>query len=463
MRNRLLNITLTWGLDLLSIFILIGIAFLLYQMGLGDHRILVFFVLMLTALLPVFNYLHDLIDSSVSPIGYDDLFVKTVDAVLNMRSFDEILKETFDQVLDFMKIRSGILIFYYPDRDEYSIFYQKNRKKRMIRNARIENDNIIFNMIKGPDDIIIRSRLTRDNYDRAILHEMDKLHGETMVPIYFQTTFLGVIVTGKRNRKFSSRELSLLKIFASKIAILSINNFFLNDLLKKKELEKEYELASKIHDRFMPEPEITIGRAAVRIHHRTSSLMTREFYDVFSNHADPDDIRLTAYRLRGDITGTSIYMPGIQALIQSYSRLGNSPRETVYKLLGNMKEREIIDEELAVFVASVNQKGSVTCYNHGYPAPLIFRHAQGALAALPRRQGDSESKFKLERGDILIICSESFSVPLASETGKYSDLVRENSGLSLSKLRGTLVKSLPQRPRGDDRDTLLMLLRLEDG
>jgi len=421
------------------------------------------FVLLIVAFLPVFNYLHDLVDSSVSPVSYDDLFAQTMEAVLNMRSFDEILKETFDRILDFMKINSGILIFYYPDRDEYSIFYQKDRRRKMIRNARIENDNILFNFIKGPDDIIVRSKLTgRDNYDRAILQEMDRLHGETMVPIYFQSTFLGVIVTGQRGRKFSPRELSLLKIFASKIAVLSINNFFLNDLLKKKELEKEYELAAKIHDRFMPEPDITIGRVAARIHHRTSSLMTREFYDAFANRGDPDDVRIAAYRLRGDITGTSIYMPGIQALIQSYSRLGNPPRETVLRLLEHMREREIIDEELAILIASVNQRGVVTLHNHAYPPPFVFRHAAGALSQVPQKQGGAESKSRLYPGDILVICSESFHAPVSSDTLKFSRIIRENAGLSLSKLRGVLVKSLPSRSRGDNRDTLLALVRMEE-
>ncbi len=230
MKNRLLNITLTYGLDLMSIFLLLGTAVLLYQLGLGDLRIFVFFILLLTALLPVFNFLHDLIDSRVSPVHYEDLFAKTVDAVLNMRSFDEILKETFDRILDFMKISSGILLFYYPDRDEYNIFYQKNHRRKMVRSARIENDNILFSVLKGPDDIIIKNKLTqRDNYERSVIHEMDKLHGEIMVPIFFRQTFLGVIVMGPRKRKVSQRELSLLKIFASKIAILSINNFFFNE------------------------------------------------------------------------------------------------------------------------------------------------------------------------------------------------------------------------------------------
>ncbi len=461
MKNRLLNITLTYGLDLMSIFLLLGTAVLLYQLGLGDLRIFVFFILLLTALLPVFNFLHDLIDSRVSPVHYEDLFAKTVDAVLNMRSFDEILKETFDRILDFMKISSGILLFYYPDRDEYNIFYQKNHRRKMVRSARIENDNILFSVLKGPDDIIIKNKLTqRDNYERSVIHEMDKLHGEIMVPIFFRQTFLGVIVMGPRKRKVSQRELSLLKIFASKIAILSINNFFFNELLKKKELEKEYEIASKIHDRFMPDPDMTVGKVAIRIHHRTRSLLTREFYDAFANHSDPDDVRIVAYRLHGDITGTSIYMPGIQGLLQSYSRLGFSPEKTVLKLLENMKEREILDEEMAVIVGSLNQKGSFTMSNHGYPPPFIFRRAQGSLGKIPKRLRFDETKARIEEGDLLIICCETFHAALSRDTEKYAGVIVENSSLPLSRLRGALIKSLP---REDEGDTLLILARLEEG
>ena len=463
MRNRLVNITFTYGIDMLSILVILVTAHFFFRIGLTDIRLFLFFLLFLITLLPAFNYLRDIVDSRISPIRYDDIFARTVDNILNMRSLDDILKETFDQILDFMRIASGILIFYYPDRDEYSIFYQKNKKKRMIRNARIENDNILFKIIKGPDDIISRGKLEAgDNYTRAVHQELDRLHGETIIPIYYQDTFLGVIVTGKRNRKFSSRETGLLKIFASKIAALSINNFFLNEMLKKKELEKEYELASKIHNRFMPEPEMDIGRISVRVHHRTSSLMTREFFDAFMNRSDHNDIRIAGYRLRGDITGTSIYMPGIQALLQSYSKLGFTPHQTVKKIITVMKEREIIDEELAVYLLSINQKGDYTCFNHGYPDPFIYRHSDGSMKKIAATRGEGQSRGSISIGDLIIICGESYHGFIASNAERIRSIIQDNSGISLSKLRGVLTKTLPQRSRSDDRDALLILIRMEE-
>jgi hypothetical protein len=417
--------------------------------------ILLFFILWL-AFLPLINYFHDHIDSRISPIHYEDLFSKTVEAVLNMKTLDDILKETFVQILDFINVSSGMLIFYYPDRDEYSIFYQKDKRRKMIRNANIENNNAIFHALKSPDDILIKSKLSAQTESGYILmREMDKLHADTIVPIFFRETFLGAIVTGKRNRKYSVREIALLKIFASKIAILSINNYFLSELVKKKEIEKEYELASTIHNRFLPDHDVRIGPFEIRIHHKTKSLSTREFFDVFEDRKTSRLLHIAAYSLRGDIAGTSIYMPGIQAHIHSISWLGMSPKSAIMKFIKSMSKREVIDEEPAIFIGTLSPSGSLKYCSYKYPAPFIYRCAKKDLIALPDNQC-KESIFSLQDGDIIALCSTNIHHTIEANSARFSSLFRENSATTLTKIRSILVKALP---RTDEDDTLLLLAR----
>ncbi len=45
-----------------------------------------------------------MIDSYISPIRYNDLYVQTVDSILNIESFDEVLRTTFDQILDLISV-----------------------------------------------------------------------------------------------------------------------------------------------------------------------------------------------------------------------------------------------------------------------------------------------------------------------------------------------------------------------
>ena len=176
MRNRIKNITLTYGVNLLFVALLLAFAGGLSALGLDGAFSVVFFFAVIVSLLPVVNYLHTIIDSYISPIRYNDLYVQTVDSILNIESFDEVLRTTFDQILDLISVGTGMLIFYYHDRDEFNIFYQKNRRRKIIRNARISKDNMLFRVINGPEDVIVRSKLNPSiHFENSIIAELDRL------------------------------------------------------------------------------------------------------------------------------------------------------------------------------------------------------------------------------------------------------------------------------------------------
>jgi len=462
MKNRITNISLTYGLDLLLILIILGIALPLTFYGLGGPYLLIFFIILLMSILPVFNYIHGIVDSIISPVRYEDLFARTVDSILNINAFNQFLKETFDQIIALTKVKNGLLIFYYPETDQYSIFYQKNRRSRVIKNANIESGNTLFRAIDGPEDIIIKNNLDMSiSHHREIAAELSKINGEIIVPIYFQEIFLGLVVIGARKRKFTIKEIDLLKIFASKIAVLSINSFFFHELLKKKEIEKEQELASKIHHRFFPGQDIDIGKIQVRIHHRTNSLQTREFYDVFVNDKHDGALRISSYRIHSDITGTSIYMPGIQALLQCYARLGYSTARTIKKLNSMLKERELFDEDIAIFHSSLDQKGIFNYCNSGYPEPFLFRMSSGLPRRLISPKKSAAEQLTLRPGDTIIISCEGFSAVIDEQKEKIHEFLKKNNELSAGKTRSAIMKLITPMTSMQEKDMLLIMIRME--
>jgi hypothetical protein len=114
-----------------------------------------------------------------------------VDLILNIRSFDEMLRQTFDQILQLIKVSTGLLIFYYHDKDEFKIFYQKNLRKKVIKRARISQDNILLRAIKGPDDVVIKGRLNASvRYEKEIIDELTR-RGRWSSPSTIITCFWG--------------------------------------------------------------------------------------------------------------------------------------------------------------------------------------------------------------------------------------------------------------------------------
>jgi hypothetical protein len=460
MKKEVINALLKYGLDFVFVLLLLFIATAVMQLSANYYFLMLFFVMFIVSLLPITSYFHDIIDSRISPVFYEELFVQTVDSILTIESFDEVLKKTFDRVLELFKVRSGLLLFYYHDKDEFNIFYQRNRRSRIIRKARVENDNILFRVIRGPDDIIVRRELnTSIHFERKLIAEIERLNGELVIPIYYRDMFLGLIIIGSRKRRFSSREMRLLKVFASRIAILSVNSFFVSELLKKKAVEKEYEIASKIQKRFLPDADARIGHITVRVFHETTSLMTREFYDIFVSGDEVDEVRISAYRLLGNITGTSIYMPGIQALLQSFSRFGYPPAKAVMKLKKTIRERGIIDEEISLFHASVQQNGECTFSNSSYQSPFIFRSSSQSLRPVKERRR-KVGRLKLRPGDILIIGCEIFHEIIVDNMRKYAELIA-GQGPSPTRVRSSLIKSLAGKQGEHEGDRLLILIAVE--
>ncbi|MCU0845214.1 MAG: SpoIIE family protein phosphatase [Spirochaetes bacterium] len=462
MRNRIKNITLTYGVNLLFVALLLAFAGGLSALGLDGAFSVVFFFAVIVSLLPVVNYLHTIIDSYISPIRYNDLYVQTVDSILNIESFDEVLRTTFDQILDLISVGTGMLIFYYHDRDEFNIFYQKNRRRKIIRNARISKDNMLFRVINGPEDVIVRSKLNPSiHFENSIIAELDRLGGEVVVPIYYHEMFLGLIVTGGQRRRFSPGEIRLLRIFASKIAILSVNRFFFNEIVKKKELEKEYELAARVQKKFLPPTGAVIGRFELRVYHETASLMIREFYDVFENDAGEDDIRISAYRIKSGIAGTSILMPGVQSVLQSFARLGLSPSGVLARMKRIIRAKHLHAQDLFIMHGSLKQNGEFFFSSYGYPAPLVYRRGGGLHPHRREGRGATQS-LRMQPGDIMILCCDSFYRALVENLPAFADVIERNHGAPLSRLRSAMIRSLAESTGQGSSDRLLIMVRMEE-
>lgn len=474
MRNKIIYRTVNelagplaiFGLNILFTGFLILLTHIIFSSGISGDFILLLMLLFLISFIPILNYFQDFLSSAIRPISYTDLYIQTVDSILNVESFDEMLKSTFDQILRLMKASSGSLIFYYQERDEFDIYHQKNKKKKIIRGAEINRNSILLKSIKCPDDIIIRSRLnSEDSIEKEIMDELDRFGGEIVIPIYYQDKFYGVIVIGDK-RRLSERESRLLMIFASRIAILYVNSFYFKEILKRKEIEKEYELTSKIQKQFLPPPLFNAGNISIRTYHETASSLTNEFYDIFVNKPD-NDIRISAYRVHGDVKETSIFMPGIQAMLHSLAKLGYSPMKTLSKLKVLVKERDIIMGDLIILHSSVRQDGEFICCYTDYPAPFIYRKDTGCLSVLQKKDDEEGIENKLENGDIIIIACRAFFNILSGNLSGYSELIKKSSD-KLDIINNSLVegitsdlKETDSAKKGREEDRLIILIRME--
>ncbi len=472
MRNRIINILIFIGVNLLFAAFLSSLAISLFSTGMGGGYTVILFILLVVSLLPLFKYSQRLLDSFLFPVNHDDLYVQIIDSILNIENFDELLKETFDQVLRLMYGRMGQLIFYNQGSDEFELYYQKGKKKDKISEIEISSNNVLLKGIKGPNDLLIKGWLDPlDENDKKLIDELDRLGSEIMVPIYYKDTFLGLIFIGEKKR-FIEKEIRLIRMFASKIAIHVQNSYYFKRVLNRKELEKEYELTSKIQKKFLPKANLNIGRISVDVYYKTTTSMTRNFYDIFYVDNSDDEIRLSTYHIQGDIKEISILLPGVKALLQCFARLGYSPYETM-QILGKIgTEKDVLIGDFTILYSSVRQDGTIKCINNGYPAPLIFKKSSSVLSYLFDPEGSKKVyKTKMESGDLLILACEAFQKKITGNILEYQELINRNLALPLNDLKGTIINNLISENNSDPQqdeiemeedDKLFILLKMEE-
>lgn len=443
--------------------ILLSIAIYFIKIGLNDEYYSIFFILFIASLLPLLYHINNTIKSFIRPNQYGMLFIQTVDSILNIELFNNMLKSTFDDILKQIKTNAGLLIFYYQDNNEFRIFHQRNKKRKYIQDSKIENDNILFKVINTPKDILIKEKLNPSKYiEKQIIDELERLYGEIVIPIYYQNIFLGIIIIGekKRDKNFTASEIRLLKTLASSIAILSVNSLFFKDILRKKEFEKEYDLATKVQKKFLPDADLKYGKIEVTVYHNTPSQMYREFYDIVQNDNANYKLRISAYKIQSDIKGISIFMPGIQAVLQTLASLSFSPSQCVSRLQHQIKVKNLIDEDMVIFQSTITQNGTFTFYNTGYPSPIIYKKSLKSLYSLNEQKSNKKEDLNLEPGDILIISCESFFRLINTNISQYFDIINNHSNEPLNKMKSILVNNLTKIL--DENDKLLILIRMED-
>ena len=161
MINRIINLTVITGLNFIFSLVIILSFFFLFTYGLNGNYSLLFLIIIILSALPALSFIHERIDLIVSPARYNDLYVKTIDSILNIESFDELIYKIFDVILKLMKAGYGRIIFYRSEKEVFDIQYQKDKSRGIVQRKRTDNDYTFLEYIKGPDDILIKSKYKR--------------------------------------------------------------------------------------------------------------------------------------------------------------------------------------------------------------------------------------------------------------------------------------------------------------
>jgi hypothetical protein len=465
--SRIITLGVVSVLNLLFVTIVLWLAAYLFSFGLKGKYFLYLIIAAAFSTLPIANFLFNRVHNFIKPAVYKDLYFKIMDSILGITTLDEIIHHTFYEVIKFMGAGFGSIIYYSNESDVVDIRYNGDETHKFSFHERKNSDDILIKRIKGPD-IIIKSSLDKNLPDYTeIINAIEQLNADLIVPIFYNKQIFGIITIGHK-KGFSEREFKLLKMVAYKLAQMSVNSYYFSEIRKGKEVEKEYELVNRIQKQFLPEPDLEYGRISIKAYHAAVSSLTREFYDIFVNDISPDDIRVSAYRVNGDVKEISILLPGIQAMLQSYTRLGFPPRKTMSKLKNIVKDRNLLSGELMIFHSLIRQSGEFICCCSNYPAPFCYRNSLKKLIQIAGKFSSSQYiKTRIEPGDIILAGCKHYSDIIKANPESFTEMIRKNHSLPPETLRDMLVQMLDitygKSSRAEAEDKLLILIAVTEG
>ncbi len=415
--------------------VLFAIVMPLYKVNLRNEHLLLLIFITSLMLLPFADYIFTKIKIFSDEASIPIIDIETIDLIISINSLDDFLEDKFNTILHIMGVKNGLLLFYDKEHDKYKTYSHVENEKELINSIKIDENNILFKIINSADDVIVKRKLNYAiNFEKNIYKEIKKLAGEVVVPIYYQDMFVGLMVLGERKSRFTNEEIKTLKIFASKIAILTINSFFKNEKIKKKSLEKEHKLAKRIQKKFLPKLEIELHNLNSLMFFNSSYEVGERIHDLFENNRE---LRITAYGIKKTENSPIILLPAVRVLIQSYARLNYSPVETISKMKETMHTRGIISEELDIMHMSIDSNGKMEFYSENYPIPYIY-----SLKKLRQKKFSANSQLILNSDALIFICSKHLKILIDDNIILIEDFLNKNSELDLFLIRDNILKLL---------------------
>lgn len=432
---------------------LVAGACAMYVAGLRNEYFVLFFMVLSLVVFPALNYFYTL--PHIRAVAGRDagFYADVIESILNVRASDRFFSKTFGELLEYLSIKTGSILFYERETGEFRLNVYNGKKAYVMRNVDFDQDSYLFKLVTSPDDLIIKHLLNPDiHFEHVLIDDLAQFNASAAVPVFYHEMLLGLMFPGPRSKKYTRAEIDLLKMYALKIGIFYINGFFVSELIKKKELEKERELGSKVQRNFLPPRDIVSGNIQSAVFHEAKGASC-DFYDMFYD-AEREKICFSAYKIGGGVTNVSMFMPALHALQFMFARMGFEPEKLVRRVNRVLTEKKLMDDETPLMHIQIDQHGHAECYCGIYPRPHVWRKKTGKLALL-----DKSGSLILREGDMMLILSHAEKNPVISFKESLEAMLAESGHESLRKL-SKRIAALPSIKEAQlEKDILVGLIR----
>jgi phosphoserine phosphatase RsbU/P len=313
-----------------------------------------------------------------------------------------------------------------------------------------EGKGIIGYVINSKENLIIDD-VRKD--DRYIIGRKKTL-SELAVPIIMNDKAIGALdVESDKLSAFNQNHLEILQFFADASAISLEKAILHHQILEKKKLEEQMQIAKDVQSSLLPAnpPEIE-GYEIAGVCIPTFEI-GGDYYDYIK--LDDNNLAIVIADVSGDGIPAALIMASFRAMLRNQLKINNEPAEIMNLLNQQIPEVSRKRDFITAFYAKLNFKEHICTYtNCGHNPPLLLR-SNGKIELL--EQGGAalnileDVKFnfdsvKLEPGDQIIFYTDGVTEIFSEDSKEYGferlqKVILDSQNKSASEIISNIVES----------------------
>jgi hypothetical protein len=350
-----------------AVFFMIVIS--IHLMSMTGLYFILFASLIVLLGLPLLNILYSLSDNFHGNRETAYISPEKIDFIFMAETLDQLVSETFKKMLELFSVSRGVIVIYNVHTLSYEVFERSEGSGFVVTDPMIARDSYLLKSLCESRKTIIKKQLDpQQGYDSRIINELDLFKAEVAVPIIYGDEILGMLMLGGRAEKFFVRDLEIIRSFASKIGIVYMNGFLWKEAVRKKDIEKEFELGRRMQNNFNPPESGVMGGYEFHISLHRGHGTFRQYCDLYSEFGD---LNFTLFNNDDRTPGSFVFLPSIIPLAQFYFRIGLTPSEVVSKVTETISRRGIAETPLKLSNFHFYEKG-VSWARTGFGDPLFY-------------------------------------------------------------------------------------------
>ncbi len=406
----------------------------------------------------------------------------------NLEKRNQILNTLFEITQDYSIVNSYEEIFrMFSHRlmgqlmvSKFSMYYLKENEEieqcinRFKNNLSIQLLNYLINYLDSPTDLNDLN-ISSEN----LLNEITKNEIQLFVPMYHNNIKKGFILLSKKmnNEKFSNDNINFLQALASATISTMENHRLINELIEKKNIENELNLALEIQNNLLPKSELNYKNYSLSGISKPSQQVGGDYLDYFvlSN----GNIVFTIADVSGKGLPASLLMANVQAAFRALSMVDFD----LYDLLNNLNkivfQNTSPDKFVTMFVGIINPDENILTYiNAGHNPPLHLKEngdvdelKEGGLflGMLDDQINYSIGKINLEKNDIICLFTDGICETPNLNGEEYGieriiESIKSNLDFNSTNMINKLLENIILFSKSDlpyDDQTILIIKRLK--